>query len=156
VVGSRAAAGTPCIEQTLVIWRPGEVENKRGRTVEASADFIGAGAGEARVWLGAARCARGRGPGRALAMPGHVEHVGICFCPCSNVCRDRKRANLAMSLASISSWHLGLALICEFRWKIHPGSEDMRTPYRGCHTVHPKTKGMSNRVKRFWLGFKFF
>jgi hypothetical protein len=61
-----------------------------------------------------------------------------------------------MSLAPISSWHLGLALMCEFQWEIRPSSEDMRTPNRGCHTVHPETKGMSNHVKRFWLGFKFF
>jgi hypothetical protein len=59
VVGSRAAAGTPCIEQTPVIWRSGEVESEQGSTVEALAGFIGAGAGEARIRLGAARCARG-------------------------------------------------------------------------------------------------
>jgi hypothetical protein len=59
-----------------------------------------------------------------------------------------------MSLASISSGHLGLALMCEFQWKIRPSSEDMRTPNWGYHTVHPETKGMSNHVKRFWLGFK--
>jgi hypothetical protein len=39
------AAGTPCAEQTPVIWRSGEVESERGRTVEASTGFIGAGAG---------------------------------------------------------------------------------------------------------------
>jgi hypothetical protein len=26
----------------------------------------------------------------------------------------------------------------------------------GVDTVHPATKLMSNRVKRFWFGFKFF
>jgi hypothetical protein len=30
VVGSRVAAGTPCAEQTPVIWRSGEVEGERG------------------------------------------------------------------------------------------------------------------------------
>jgi hypothetical protein len=60
-----------------VIWRSGEVESERGRTVEALAGFIGGGTGLA--WLGAG--ARGRAPRRALAMPGHVEHVGVCFCP---------------------------------------------------------------------------
>jgi hypothetical protein len=45
VVGSRAAAGTPCAERSPVILRSGEVESERGRTVEASVGFIGAGAG---------------------------------------------------------------------------------------------------------------
>jgi hypothetical protein len=45
VVGSRAAAGTSCTEQTPVIWRSGEVETERGRTVEASTGFIGTGVG---------------------------------------------------------------------------------------------------------------
>jgi hypothetical protein len=34
-----------CARQTPVILRSGEVESERGRTVEASAGFIGAGAG---------------------------------------------------------------------------------------------------------------
>jgi hypothetical protein len=55
VVGSRAAAGTPCREQTPVIWRSGEVESERGHTVEASASFIGAGAGTSLAWRGAVR-----------------------------------------------------------------------------------------------------
>jgi hypothetical protein len=42
-VGSQMAAGTPCTEQTPVIWRSGEVESERGRTVEALAGFIGVG-----------------------------------------------------------------------------------------------------------------
>jgi hypothetical protein len=45
VVGSRAAAGTPCAEQSPVNLCSGEVESERGRTVEASVGFIGAGAG---------------------------------------------------------------------------------------------------------------
>jgi hypothetical protein len=44
-VGARAAAGTPCAGQTSVILRSGEVESERGRNVEASAGFIGTGAG---------------------------------------------------------------------------------------------------------------
>jgi hypothetical protein len=57
VVGSRAAAGTPCAERSLVILRSGEVESERGRTVEASVGFIGAGAGVGTglAWRGAAR-----------------------------------------------------------------------------------------------------
>jgi hypothetical protein len=63
VVGSRAAAGTPCTEQTLVIWHSGEVESERGRTVEASAGFIGAGAGGGTglAWRGAVRAGPGAG-----------------------------------------------------------------------------------------------
>jgi hypothetical protein len=152
------AAGTPCVGQTPVIWRSSEVESERGRTVEASAGFIGAARARtgARAWLGMARCARGWAPGRALAMPGCFEHVEVCFCPGSNGCIDRKRANLAMNPAQTSSWHLWLSLICEFQWRIRPRSGDMRTPNRGCLTVHPETKVMSNHVKWFWLGFKFF
>jgi hypothetical protein len=45
VVRSQAAAGTPCVERSPVDLRFGEVESERGRTVEASIDFIGAGAG---------------------------------------------------------------------------------------------------------------
>jgi hypothetical protein len=52
----RAAAGTPCAGQTPMISRSGEVESARGRTTEASAGFIGAGAG--------------RGHGRGLARRG--------------------------------------------------------------------------------------
>ena len=57
VVGSRVATGMPCIEQTLVIWRSGEVESERVRTVEASVDFIGVGAGVGTgfAWRGAVR-----------------------------------------------------------------------------------------------------
>jgi hypothetical protein len=47
----------PCTEQTPVIWRSGEVESERGRTVEASADFIGTGEGGGTgfAWRGAVR-----------------------------------------------------------------------------------------------------
>jgi hypothetical protein len=122
------AVGTPCTEQSPVNWRYGEVECERGRTVQASGGFIGTGAGggTGSTWRGVVRV--GPSAGACSGAPERVEHVGVCFCPCSNVCRDRKRANLAMSLAPISSWHLGLALMCEFQWKICPSSEDMRMP----------------------------
>jgi hypothetical protein len=57
------AAGTPCAEQTLVIWRSSEVESERGRTVEASVGFIGAGAGGGTglAWCGAVRTGSGAG-----------------------------------------------------------------------------------------------
>jgi hypothetical protein len=71
------AAGTPCAEQSPVNWRSSEVESERGSTIEALVGFIGVGG--AWVWLGVARCARGRAPGRALVMLGRVEHVAISF-----------------------------------------------------------------------------
>jgi hypothetical protein len=51
------AAGTPGAEQSLVILRSGEVESERGRTVEASVGFIGAGVGGGTglAWRGAVR-----------------------------------------------------------------------------------------------------
>jgi hypothetical protein len=85
-VGSRAAAGTLRAGITPVILRSGEVENGRGRTVEALASFIGAdaGSGTGLAWRDAGRA--GSGAGRALARSGHVKHVEVCFYPCSNVC----------------------------------------------------------------------
>jgi hypothetical protein len=69
-----------------VILRSGEVESERGRTVEALAGFIGAGAsnGTGSTWRDVGRV--GSGVGRALARSGRVEHVEVCFCPCSNTC----------------------------------------------------------------------
>jgi hypothetical protein len=154
VVGSRAGAGTPCAEQSPVNLHSSEVESERGRTVEASVGFIGAGVGTGLAWRGVVRVRPSAGA--CSGAPEHVEHVGICFCLCSNACRDHKRANLAKSLAQISSWHLGLAIMCEFQWEICPSSQDMRTPNRVFRTVHPKTKWMSNHVQRSWLRFKFF
>jgi hypothetical protein len=156
VVGSRAVAGTPCAEQSPVNLHSDEVESERGHTVEASVGFIGAGMGMGTglAWCGVVRV--GLSVGACSGTPERVEHVGVCFCLCSNACRDHKRANIAKSLAQISSWHLGLAIMCEFQWEICPSSQDMQTPNRGCHTVHPKTKGMSNHVQMSWLRSKFF
>jgi hypothetical protein len=86
VVGARATAGKLCAGQTPVILRSGEVESERGRTVEALAGFIGAGAGSGigLAWRGTGR--EGSGAGRALSRSGRVEHVEVCFCPCSNAC----------------------------------------------------------------------
>jgi hypothetical protein len=57
VVGARAAAGTLCAGQTLVILRFDKVESERGCTVEALAGFIGASAGRGTglAWRGAGR-----------------------------------------------------------------------------------------------------
>jgi hypothetical protein len=110
----------PCAEQSPVNLRSGEVEGERGRTVEASVGFIGAGAGvgTSLAWRGVVRT--GSSARACSGAPERIEHVGICFCLCSNACRDHKRANLAKSLAQISSWHLGLSIMCEFQWEICP------------------------------------
>jgi hypothetical protein len=86
MVDARSAAGTLCAGQTPVILRSGEVESERGRTVEALTGFIGAGAGNGTglTWCDAGRT--GSGVGHALASSGRVEHVEVCFCPCSKAC----------------------------------------------------------------------
>jgi hypothetical protein len=85
--------------------------------------------------------ARMSGAPRACSgAPERVEHVGVCFCPCSSVCRDHKRANLAKGLVQISSWHLGLAIMCEFQWEIRPSSQDMRAPNQVCRHCSPQDK----------------
>jgi hypothetical protein len=69
-----------------MILSSGEVESGQGRTVEALAIFIGAvaGSGTGLAWRSAGHA--GLGVGRALARSGRVEHVEVCFCPCSNAC----------------------------------------------------------------------
>jgi hypothetical protein len=71
VVGSRAAAGTPCAGRSPVNLRSGEVESERRRTVEASVGFIGAGVGTGLAWRGAV-------------------HVGSSAGACSGVDRARR------------------------------------------------------------------
>jgi hypothetical protein len=87
---------------------------------------------------GAARV--GRAPRACSGAPERVEHVGVCFCPCSSVCRDHKRVNLAKGLVQISYWHLGLAIMCEFQWEICPSSQDMRAPNWVCRHCSPWDK----------------
>jgi hypothetical protein len=59
-------------------------------------------------------------------------------------------------LCKISSWHLGLASLCKFQWKIYPSLQDMWAPSLVCLHCSPATKMMPNHVKRPWFGFKFF
>jgi hypothetical protein len=61
VVGSRAAADTPCAEQSPVNLRSDEVESERGRTVEASVGFIGTGVGTGLAWRDAVRAGSSAG-----------------------------------------------------------------------------------------------
>jgi hypothetical protein len=58
----------------------------RGSMVEVSGGVIGAGAGNGAgsAWRDARHA--GAGVGRALASPGRVEHVALCFCSCSIPC----------------------------------------------------------------------
>jgi hypothetical protein len=127
-----------------VILRSDEVDSERGRTIEASVGFIGAGAGVGTglAWHGAARA--GPSVGACSGAPERVEHVGVCFCLCSNACRDHKRANLAKGLVQISSWHLELAIMCEFRWEICPKSQDTGAPSQCCRHCSTRDK---TRVK---------
>jgi hypothetical protein len=92
---ARAADGTPCSERTPANSGSGGAEGVRGSTVSALSYFIGAGVGED---AGSGVAWHGRGEPSAWACSGapeQVEHVDVCFCPCSNACWSTKRANLA-------------------------------------------------------------
>jgi hypothetical protein len=75
------AAGTPCVEQSPVNWRSGEVESERGRTVEASAGFIGAGVGGGTglAWRGAVHAGSSAGACSGDARARRTR--GRCFLP---------------------------------------------------------------------------
>jgi hypothetical protein len=78
------AASTLLTGQTTANSSSGWVSDTRGCTVEAGMAFIAAGIG---VGVGLARrgAARVGGAPRACSSgPERVEHVCVCFCPCSN------------------------------------------------------------------------
>jgi hypothetical protein len=144
--GDWAAAGTPCAGQTPTISCSSEVESTRGRTTEALASFIGAGAG--------------RGHGRGLARGMWDRALGVLWrvqgasntwrCSSAHVQKLAEIANvriLAKNPAQTSSWNLWLSLVCEFQGQISPRSEDLRTPNLACLSVHLATKEMPNHVK---------
>ena len=91
-----------------VILRSGEVESKRGYTVEASAGFIGMGAGSdtGLAWRDAGHA--GAGIGRALARSGRVEHVEVCFYPLfkrllrSQTCESWQKSGADLFLAPMA------------------------------------------------------
>jgi hypothetical protein len=87
---------------------------------------------------GAARV--GGAPRVCSGAPERVEHVGVCFRLCSNACRDHKLAYLAKGLVQISSWHLGLAILCEFHREICPKSLDMGAPSQCCRHYSTRDK----------------
>ena len=83
-----AAAGTRFSGQTPVNSCSGEVRDARGCMVETGVGFIAAGVG------GGLRAGAER-RGRALALPGRVEHVVVFICPSSCAYRGHNRVNLA-------------------------------------------------------------
>jgi hypothetical protein len=86
VAGGSGGRGHAVHGQTPTGLGFGEVELVRRGTVEVPGGFIGAGAGHG-AGLALARCgARGGARGRALASSERVEHVALCFCPCSSLC----------------------------------------------------------------------
>jgi hypothetical protein len=119
------------LELGLGQWHAGVYSRGRDGFYRRGVDVRVARHGAARVG-GAPRACSG-----ALE---RVKHVGVCFCLCSNVCRDYKRANFAKGLVQISSWHLGLAIMCEFQWEICPSSQDMRAPNRVCRHCSSRDK----------------
>jgi hypothetical protein len=69
-----------------VILRSGEVESERGRTVEALVGFIGTSAGSGMGLARRGAVHAGLSAGACSGAPELVEHVGVCFCLCSNAC----------------------------------------------------------------------
>jgi hypothetical protein len=86
VAGGSGGRGHAVHGQTPVGLGSGEVERVRRGTVKVPGCFIGAGAGHGADLALARRGARGGARGRALASSERVEHVVLCFCPCSSLC----------------------------------------------------------------------
>jgi hypothetical protein len=84
VAGGSGDRGHAVHGQTPVGLDSGEVKRVRRGTVKVPGGFIGAGHGAG--WSLARRGARGGVRGRALASSEGVEHVALCFCPCSSLC----------------------------------------------------------------------
>jgi hypothetical protein len=110
----------------------------------------------ARGWHGAGLRAWAERRGRALAR----QDVSNTW-PCSSArvlapAELQKVRILPNVLCKISSWHLGLASLCKFQWKICPRSQDMWAPSLVCLHCSLVTKLMSNHVKRPQFEFKFF
>jgi hypothetical protein len=86
VAGGSSGRGYAVHGQTPVGLGSGEVERVRRGMVKLPGRFIGAGAGHGVDLALARRGARGGACGRALASSERVEHVALCFCPCSSLC----------------------------------------------------------------------
>jgi hypothetical protein len=85
VAGGSGGRGHAVHGQTPVGLGSGEVERVRRGTVKVPGGFIGVGAGHGAGLALARRGARGGARGRALASSERVEHVALCFCPCSSL-----------------------------------------------------------------------
>jgi hypothetical protein len=86
VAGGSCGRGHAVHGQTPAGLGSGEVERVRRGTVEVPGGFIGAGASLGTGLALARRGARAGARERALASSEHVEHVALCFCPCSSLC----------------------------------------------------------------------
>jgi hypothetical protein len=86
VAGGLGGRGHAVHGQTPVGLSSGEVEHVRRGTVKVPGCFIGAGAGHGAGLALSRRGARGGARGQALASSERVEHVALCFCPCSSLC----------------------------------------------------------------------
>jgi hypothetical protein len=86
VAGGSGSRGYAVHGQTPAGLGSGEVERVRRGMVKLPGRFIGACAGHDVGLALARRGARGGARGRALASSERVEHVALCFCPCSCLC----------------------------------------------------------------------
>jgi hypothetical protein len=86
VAGGSGGRGHAVHGQTPAGLGSGEVERVRRGTVEVPGGFIGVGVGHGAGLALARRGARGGARGRALASSERVEHVALCFYPCSSLC----------------------------------------------------------------------
>jgi hypothetical protein len=149
-----AAAGTPFSGQTRSNSCSGWVRDARGCTVEAGVAFIATGAG---MGVGAGLARRGLSTKGVLWRCQGASNTW----PCSSaqVLAPAEITTVRISpkvLCKISSWHLRLASLCKFQWKICPSLQDMWAPSLVCLHCSPATKLMPNHVKRPQFDFKFF
>jgi hypothetical protein len=129
---------------------------RAGSTTEASAGFIGAGAGGGHGCGSVRRGAREVGRWACSGTFRARQTRGGVLLPMFNSSPRSHSVNLGKNLAQASSWHLWLSLVCEFQGKISPRSEDFRMPNLACLPVHSATKEMTKHVKWIWLSFKLF
>jgi hypothetical protein len=119
--------------------------------------FYSRGGGRGRGVRMAWGCARGRSLEDVLWRRQGVSNMWSCSS--AQVLAPAELQSVQISpnvLCKISSWHLGLASLCKFPWKICPSLQDMRAPSLVCLHCSPATKLMSNHVKGPQFEFKFF
>jgi hypothetical protein len=111
--------------------------------------------GRGQGWLYSHGRARGRVPGRALVLPGHVEHVAVLICPSLAPAEHPNVRILPYELCKISCLHLELSSLCEFQGEIRSGLEDMVVPSLVClHcSSRDKTDAKPCQTTLVWLLF---